>query len=74
MTRPLTTEEIAALQAFAKEYGRTWKHVLNETYWYNARLFYARGNYDDSRPGSLLHGLRNSHGPSWLDRFKLPKE
>ena len=72
--RTLTAEEIAALRSFAAEYGRKWKSVLSDTYWYNARLFYARGNYDDSRPGSLLHGLRNSHGPSWLAGFKLPKE
>lgn len=71
--RELTTEEIAALEAFASEYGRTWKSTLSDTYWYNARIFYARGNYDDSRPGALLHGLRNSHGPSWLAGFKLPK-
>lgn len=71
--RALTSEEIAALREFAGEYGRRWKGVLSDLYWYNARLFYRRGNYNDSTPGSLLHGLRNSHGPSWLDRFKLPK-
>jgi hypothetical protein len=72
--RTLTAEEIAALQSFAAEYGRKWKSVLSDTYWYNARVFYARGNYTDSIPGSLLHGLRNTHGPSWLAGFKLPKE
>lgn len=72
MARELTAQELAALRAFAAEYGRKWKSVLAETYWYNARLFYARGNYTDSIPGSLLHGLRNSHGPSWLQSFKLP--
>ena len=57
--RPLTTDELAALHAYALEKGRTWKAQLNED-WYHAR-----------RPG-LLHALRNSHGPAWLASFTLP--
>jgi len=68
----LTTDEIAALKAFAADYGRNWKSKLANVYWPNARLW--RDASGDSRPGSILHGLRNSHGPSWLDDFKLPKD
>lgn len=68
--RNLTDEEIAALQAFAKEHGRRWKDELTDVYWYNARIW--RG--PDERMGYLLHGLRNEFGPTWLlDHLKLPK-
>jgi hypothetical protein len=59
--RPLTAEELAAVQAYAAEKGRTWKEALR-TDWYYAR-----------RPG-IMHALRNSHGPRWLLNFKLPKD
>ncbi|QIG74600.1 hypothetical protein EVC11_018 [Rhizobium phage RHph_I20] len=67
--RDLTQEELEALQAFAAEYGRQWKGVLSNVYWYNARVW--RGGKPND--GYILHGLRNSLGPSWLDGFKLPK-
>jgi hypothetical protein len=57
---PLTEEQLAAVQAYAVENGRRWKNSLLLD-WYHAR-----------RPGHL-HALRNSHGPSWLYAFKLPK-
>jgi hypothetical protein len=58
--QPLTPEEITALQSYAAYAGRTWKMQLRMA-WENARM-----------PG-LLHKLRNSHGPSWLISFRLPK-
>jgi hypothetical protein len=73
--RTLDADEIAALQAFAKEKGRRWKSVLNEVYWYNARIWEEWTGMKCSKDkGYLLHGLRNSHGPTWLDGFKLPKD
>lgn len=69
--RELTTDELDALQAFAKDYGRTWKSALNNTYWYNARVW-RNPVTDDNSQGYILHGLRNTHGPDWLDGFKLP--
>ena len=57
---PLTPEELTALQSFAAYAGRYWKQDLRDA-WMNA-----------SMPGHL-HKLRNSHGPSWLAKFKLPK-
>lgn len=70
---PLTDAQIAALRAFAKHEGRKWKDTLNMTYWYNARLWRDPFNYN-SDVGSILHGLRNTHGPSWLDSFTFPME
>ena len=71
-TRDLTSEEAAAVAAFAAYYGRRWKSTLAEVYWYNGRLW--RGPWgDDANIGSILHGLRNS--PQWnhqgLDSYKL---
>lgn len=69
----LTTEEVEALQAFAAKHGRNWKANLSMVYWYNARIW--RGPHgDDNTVGYVLHGLRNSHGPSWLDSYRLPKK
>lgn len=62
----LTELQTAALQAFADENGRFWKTVLNNVYWYNARIW--RGQTRDGREcGYVLHSLRNSHGPRWLE-------
>lgn len=58
--RPLTPEEHAALQAYALENGRRWKSKLNHD-WMNARTT------------GILQALRNSHGPSWLVSYSLPK-
>lgn len=70
--RPLTEAERAALQRYADRehnqpngYGAhrmPWKESLSMVYWYNARL------WEGGEPGdgSLLHGLRNDLGPTWL--------
>ena len=64
-TRPLNTDEAAALQAFADQHGKKWRDTLSMTYWYNARLW--RGaNGNDDEVGTVLHGIRNNRGPSWL--------
>ncbi|QWW77517.1 MULTISPECIES: SANT/Myb-like DNA-binding domain-containing protein [Hyphomicrobiales] len=60
---PLTEEEEQALQAYAAKHGRRWKSVLNHVWMGGAP-------YDD---GGALRRLRNSHGPSWLHAYRLPK-
>ncbi|OWV73556.1 hypothetical protein ATY75_30790 [Rhizobium sp. N122] len=60
---PLTPEQEAALQAYAVRHGRRWKSILNNA-WMGGPP------YDD---GGLLRGLRNSHGPTWLQSYRLPK-
>lgn len=55
----LTAGEIAALQAYAAKHGRKWKASLLDD-WMRAALT------------GELQALRNSHGPSWLTRYKLP--
>ncbi|HCL65533.1 MAG TPA: hypothetical protein DIC56_11975 [Rhizobium sp.] len=60
---PLTEEEVNALQDYAARHGRSWKRILNNAWMGEAP-------YDD---GGILRRLRNTHGPTWLDRYRLPK-
>ncbi|ESW92667.1 hypothetical protein NKL07_21905 [Mesorhizobium sp. C280B] len=59
----LTPEELAAVQAYAAKHGRMWKSILRGAW-------LGQPPYDDT---GTLRNLRNTHGPSWLDGFKLPK-
>jgi len=59
----LDGEQVAALQAYAARHGRRWKSILNNVWMGGAP-------YDD---GGILRRLRNTHGPSWLQRYRLPK-
>lgn len=69
--RALTDAETAALVAFAAAHGRKWKDELSQVYWYHARIW--TGPVPGM--GNLLHGLRNTFGPTWLyDVCKLPKK
>lgn len=52
-----------ALRKYAVKHGRRWKSVLNHVWMGGAP-------YDD---GGVLRGLRNTHGPSWLHAYRLPK-
>jgi len=60
---PLTEQEEAALQDYAARHGRSWKRILNYAWMGEAP-------HDD---GQLLRKLRNTHGPPWLARYRLPK-
>lgn len=57
---PLTTDEENAVREYAVRNGRSWKRELRFAW------------MDASEPG-ILQALRNSHGPEWLIRYKLPK-
>jgi len=59
-TYKLTAEDVAALRDYAIEFGPKWKDCLAVD-WYNARA--------EGMRGSILHGLRNNLGPSWLRSF-----
>lgn len=61
--RPLDPEEKQALQAYAAKHGRRWKSTLN-------RVWMGEAPRDDA---GTLRRLRNSHGPSWLQSYRLPK-
>lgn len=65
---PLTSDDIAELKEFAAVEGRKWKAVLQAESWW--RGIPARDRKGREYP--RLYGLRNTHGPSWLDGFKLP--
>ncbi|MUZ74532.1 hypothetical protein GOZ90_17745 [Agrobacterium vitis] len=60
---PLTADQVQALQAYAARHGRRWKSVLN-------RVWMGEPPHDDA---GTLRGLRNSHGPTWLQFYRLPK-
>lgn len=57
--KDLSPEQVADLQAYAAKHGRTWKAKLRDE-WMRASA------------SPTLHHLRNTHGPSWLDSFRLP--
>jgi hypothetical protein len=65
----LTDWEVRALRAFAAAHGRSWKSKLTFDYWMNARLWHG----PEAGMGAALHRLRNAYGPSWLQRYRLPK-
>jgi len=51
----------AALAAFAALHGRRWKAEL-------------RRQWEAASTEPELHRLRNTHGPTWLDRYRLPSD
>jgi hypothetical protein len=59
-----TAEQLAAIEAWAKMYGRAWKAAL--------RAAWASGDYQGFDGAPLLQQLRNTFGPSWLVSFRLP--
>lgn len=62
MTWSLTPEMLEALEVYARNNGRTWKHALNEQW--------ADGS-DTGPHGELLRQVRNQFGPNWLRRFQF---
>jgi hypothetical protein len=67
--RPLTDLELIELRTFADVEGKRWKHILQMEYWW--RGIPVRDKHGCEYP--TLYGLRNTHGPSWLQDFHLPK-
>lgn len=59
----LSDDQKAALQAYADRHGRRWKSILSE-------VWMGGPPHDD---GGILRGLRNTHGPTWLQSYRLPK-
>ena len=59
----MTAEQEAALQAYAVRHGLRWKSILNNAWMGGAP-------HDD---GGILRGLRNTHGPTWLQSYRLAK-
>lgn len=61
-TLSLSVNQFDALKAFAAKHGRRWKTTLRETW--------ETGQPVPGFPG--LYELRNSCGPSWLQKIRLP--
>lgn len=62
--KDLSPEQLAALQRVAKYYGRRWKDSLRQAW--------MTGQYGCYMDAPQLQQIRNTFGPSWLVRFKLP--
>ncbi|MBX4962656.1 hypothetical protein HJA92_14205 [Rhizobium binae] len=60
---PLSVEEEQVLQAYAARHGRRWKSILN-------RVWMGEPPHDNA---GTLRRQRNSHGPSWLQSYRLPR-
>jgi hypothetical protein len=54
----LTPDQCTAVSQFAQTHGRSWKRAL-------------RQQWERASASPILHGLRNSHGPAWLARYRL---
>ena len=64
-SKELSTEQQAAIDAFAAKYGASWKHKL--------QIAWLAGT-DTAQPnGHLLRQVRNQFGPSWLSKYKESK-
>jgi hypothetical protein len=61
----LTSEQIEALQSFAKRNGRCWKYKLC--------TLYMSGRDADQPEGLFLRQVRNTIGPSGLYRMRIDK-
>lgn len=57
-TKRLTTDQHAALTAFALKHGEGWKERLNRA-------------WIDGTAGAILQPLCVSHGLSWLEAYRL---
>jgi len=64
--KELTCEQLAALRNYAAVHGRTWKSKLNWAW--------MTGNYGIGDASGPLQQIRNTFGPTWLTRFKMPPE
>jgi hypothetical protein len=58
---PPTPAEVEALREFAALHGPGWKAQLRYR-WLNATAT------------ATLHRLRNTHGPAWLDGYRLDRD
>lgn len=61
-----TQEQLDALRAYAASHGRYWKSRLRDAW--------ITGEYGGFHQSNFLQQVRNNLGPSWLVRFRLPKE
>lgn len=69
MKQTPTKEQMAAIERFAKLNGRNWKTALWNAWMNGAYRHVIAQDGDDA----LLQQVRNQFGPTWLDRFRLPK-
>ncbi|WP_313606820.1 hypothetical protein [Rhizobium sp.] len=59
----MTDDQEVALREYAVRHGRRWKSILSD-------VWMGGPPHDD---GGILRGLRNTHGPTWLQSYRLPK-
>ena len=64
--RTPSNEELEALKRFAAKHGRLWKSALGHAW--------ETGRYDSDDVSDKLQTIRNAFGPSWLVRFRFPRQ
>lgn len=64
----LTSQERQALRIYRQAAGRTWKFQLSNDW------LRSRSDLVGDQTYSVLHGLRNRLGPTWLINFRFPSE
>lgn len=62
----LSSDQLAALRAFADANGRSWKSKLNVA-WSTGRY----DDYNDTDDYGALQCVRNTFGPTWLVKFSF---
>ena len=65
-TETLTDEQLRVLRAYAEEVGSGWKRRLMLDWQRGGTRVYAVGDQY-----GLLHRLRNTLGPRWLEKFEF---
>lgn len=55
--------QLNALRQWASQHGRNWKSALRQAW--------MTGDYDGFDNANLLQQVRNTFGPSWLNRFVI---
>ena len=60
----MSNEQLTAMREWARINGRCWKAAL--------RRAWETGDYAGFSGYQLLQQVRNSHGPSWLMKFRMP--
>jgi hypothetical protein len=61
----LTARQVASLEAYRREHGRTWKATLRQIWMEGG----AHIRHDDD-VAHVVYALRNSHGPTWLIAYR----
>ncbi len=66
----MNEQQLTAIRTFARVNGRTWKAALRDA-WMTGNYRDYGVDFDDA---GYLQQLRNTLGPAWLVRYRLPQQ